>query len=104
MNAAGAESPEGREPDGREPESACGPGCACTVGNEFGEATARGDLRSYRKSGPAGTTRWLLEGLSGDGVSRWSISMYGSSLAYGMRKSMNEAFTSWPDSSYAMRS
>lgn len=73
MNAAGAESPEGREPDGREPESACGPGCACTVGNEFGEATARGDLRSYRKSGPAATTRWLLEGLSGDGVDGLSV-------------------------------
>jgi SAM-dependent methyltransferase len=53
---------------GDEPEPACGPGCACTIGNEFGEATARDDLRSYRKSGPAGTTVWLLEGLRRDGV------------------------------------
>ena len=53
---------------GEEPRPACGPGCACAVGNEFGEATARRDLRSYRKSGPAQTTRWLLEGLRGDGV------------------------------------
>ena len=47
---------------------ACGPGCACTVGNEFGEADARDHLRSYRRSGPAQTTRWLLEGLHVDGV------------------------------------
>jgi magnesium-protoporphyrin O-methyltransferase len=47
---------------------ACGPGCACTVGNEFGEKTAKQDLRSFRKSGPPQTTRWLLEGLRGDGV------------------------------------
>ena len=67
------ESPEGREDEPRAaaapiPEPACGPGCACTVGNEFGEASASRDLRSYRKSGPARTTRWLLEGLRGDGV------------------------------------
>jgi SAM-dependent methyltransferase len=58
---------------GDEPRPACGPGCACTVGNEFGEATARGDLRSYRKSGPAQTTRWLLEGLRGGGVDGLSV-------------------------------
>ena len=61
-----AESPEDR--NGDEPRSTCGPGCACTVGNEFGEKTANQDLRSFRKSGPAETTRWLLEGLRGDGV------------------------------------
>jgi SAM-dependent methyltransferase len=53
---------------GKEPQPACGPGCACTVGNEFGEATARRELRTYRRSGPARTTRWLLEGLRGGGV------------------------------------
>jgi len=53
---------------GKEPQPACGPGCACTVGNEFGEATARRELRTYRRSGPPGTTRWLLEGLRGEGV------------------------------------
>src|SRR6266850_7340459 len=47
---------------------ACGPGCACAIGNEFGEASARSELRSYRKSGPPRTTRWLLDGLRGDGV------------------------------------
>jgi magnesium-protoporphyrin O-methyltransferase len=56
------------DPNGDDPEPACGPGCACTVGNEFGEKTAKQDLRSFRKSGPAQTTRWLLEGLRGDGV------------------------------------
>jgi SAM-dependent methyltransferase len=50
------------------PRPACGPGCACSVGNEFGEATARSELRTYRKSGPPKTTRWLLEGLRGDGL------------------------------------
>jgi SAM-dependent methyltransferase len=58
---------------GDEPQPACGPGCACTVGNEFGESTARGDLRSYRKSGPARTTRWLLEGLRVNGVEGLSV-------------------------------
>jgi len=48
--------------------SACGAGCACAVGNEFGERTARSELRSYRKDGPAKTTRWLLDGLRGEGV------------------------------------
>jgi magnesium-protoporphyrin O-methyltransferase len=46
----------------------CGPGCACTVGNEFGVREARDDLRSYRRSGPARTTRWLIEGLGAGGV------------------------------------
>ncbi|MEA2545537.1 MAG: hypothetical protein QOI09_810 [Chloroflexota bacterium] len=73
MNAVGGGLPDDREPDGRKPESACGPGCACTVGNEFGEATARSDLRSYRKSGPAATTAWLLEGLRGNGVDGLSV-------------------------------
>jgi SAM-dependent methyltransferase len=58
---------------GDQPQPACGPGCACTIGNEFGEATARDDLRSYRKSGPAGTSTWLLEGLRGDGVDGLSV-------------------------------
>jgi magnesium-protoporphyrin O-methyltransferase len=53
---------------GEEPKPACGPGCACAVGNEFGEATARSELRTYRKSGPPRTTGWLLDGLRGDGV------------------------------------
>ena len=67
-------SPEDREDEPRAasgastPEPICGPGCACTVGNEFGEASASRDLKTYRKSGPARTTRWLLEGLRGEGV------------------------------------
>ena len=59
---------EDRPPSGRDADPACGPGCACAVGNEFGEATARSELRAYRKSGPPKTTRWLLDGLRGDGV------------------------------------
>jgi SAM-dependent methyltransferase len=59
---------EDRPPSGRDADPACGPGCACTIGNEFGEATARSELRAYRKAGPPRTTRWLLEGLRGAGV------------------------------------
>jgi magnesium-protoporphyrin O-methyltransferase len=58
--------PSGEDPPGDRP--ACGPGCACTVGNEFGERQARHDLRAYRKSGPDRTTRWLIEGLRAGGV------------------------------------
>jgi magnesium-protoporphyrin O-methyltransferase len=49
--------------DDRE-RSVCGPGCACAVGNEFGERAARKDLAAYRRSGPDRTTAWLIEGLS----------------------------------------
>ena len=41
----------------------------------------------------------MPSGLSGDGVSRWSVSTLGTSEAYGIRKSMNEALSSWPFSS-----
>jgi len=44
---------------------ACGPGCACAIGNEFGERTARRELAAYRRKGPDTTTRWLIEGLRG---------------------------------------
>jgi SAM-dependent methyltransferase len=47
---------------------ACGPGCACSVGNEFGERVARNELRAYRRKGPEKTTRWLIEGLRAGGV------------------------------------
>jgi magnesium-protoporphyrin O-methyltransferase len=47
---------------------ACPPGCGCSVGNEFGEAAARHDLRTYRKAGAASTTRWLIDGLGAGGV------------------------------------
>lgn len=48
--------------------AACGPGCACTLGNEFGEREAKTDLRQYRRRGPDRTTRWLIEGLAAGGV------------------------------------
>lgn len=48
--------------------SACGPGCACTAGNQFGEREARTELKAYRRSGPSRTTGWLIEGLSAGGV------------------------------------
>jgi len=35
------------------------------VGNEFGADSAERDLRTYRRSGPDRTTRWLLDGLRG---------------------------------------
>src|SRR5262245_10766672 len=44
------------------------PGCACAVGNEFGEASARRDLRAYRRSGPPRTTEWLIDALVTRGV------------------------------------
>ena len=47
------------------PRPVCGPGCACAIGNEFGEKAARRGLRIYRRSGPDRTTRWLIEGLRG---------------------------------------
>lgn len=46
----------------------CGPGCACTVGNEFGERQARRDLAAYRSRGPDRTTTWLIDGLAAGGV------------------------------------
>src|SRR4051794_4214322 len=49
------------DPDGSDP--VCGPGCACSLGNEFGERAARHDLEAYRKRGPDDTTAWLIEGL-----------------------------------------
>ncbi len=45
----------------------CDPSCACS-GNEFGEAAARRSLRSYRRSGPPGTTAWLIDGLRAGGI------------------------------------
>ncbi len=48
---------------------------------------------------PASPAPLIPNGFSGDGVCRWSVSMCGISDAYGMRKSMNDALSSWPDSS-----
>ena len=57
----------GDKDEGR-PAPMCGPGCACAVGNEFGERQARRDLKAYRKNGPARTTTWLIDGLADGGV------------------------------------
>ena len=49
---------------------------------------------------PASPAPLMPSGFSGDGVSRWSISIeVGTSVTYGIRKSMNDALSSWPDSS-----
>jgi magnesium-protoporphyrin O-methyltransferase len=53
--------------------SSCEPGCACSAGNEFGEREARSDLRAYRRSGPARTTRWLIDGLAEGGVEGFTV-------------------------------
>jgi magnesium-protoporphyrin O-methyltransferase len=53
----------GNRDDRDDPSSFCGPGCACAVGNEFGESTAKREAARYRKHGPETTTRWLLDGL-----------------------------------------
>jgi magnesium-protoporphyrin O-methyltransferase len=52
---------------------ACPPGCGCSVGNEFGEAAARHDLRTYRKSGATTTTRWLIDGLGAGGIAGLTV-------------------------------
>lgn len=49
------------------------PACPCCVGNEFGEASARRDLREYRRSGPHRTTTWLIDALSTRGVEQLSV-------------------------------
>jgi SAM-dependent methyltransferase len=50
----------------------CDPSCGCGA-NEFGEAAARRSLRSYRRSGPAKTTAWLIEGLEAGGVAGMTV-------------------------------
>ena len=50
----------------------CDPSCACS-GNEFGEAAARRSLRSYRRSGPPGTTAWLIDGLRAGGIEGMTV-------------------------------
>ena len=45
---------------------------------------------------PASPAPLMPSGFSGDGVDWWSITTSGISLAYGIRKSMNEAFCSCP--------
>lgn len=54
-------------PDDDDAAPICPRGCAC-AGNEFGERAARRDLATYRRKGPAATTRWLVEGLQVGGV------------------------------------
>ncbi|MBA2721174.1 MAG: methyltransferase domain-containing protein [Chloroflexi bacterium] len=56
-----------------EPAPVCGAGCGCAVGNEFGERSARKDLKSYRKNGPPKTTSWLIDGLADGGVTGWTV-------------------------------
>ena len=48
---------------------------------------------------PASPAPLMPSGLSGRGVSRCAVSIRGTSVAYGIRKSMNEALSSWPCSS-----
>jgi SAM-dependent methyltransferase len=55
------------------PRPACGPGCACTIGNEFNERQARRDLATYRRSGPDRTTAWLIDGLVAGGVAGLTV-------------------------------
>ncbi len=56
----------------RDERPACGPGCNCG-GNEFGEGAAQRSLRAYRRSGPTGTTAWLIDGLRADGVAGMTV-------------------------------
>jgi magnesium-protoporphyrin O-methyltransferase len=61
-------SGDGAERGPDDDRSTCGPGCACTAGNEFSEREVRRELRAYRRSGPPRTTLWLIEGLGVGGV------------------------------------
>ena len=60
--------------DGSAPAAAvCWRGCACSVGNEFGDRQARRDLAGYRRHGANRTTGWLIDGLIGDGVAGLTV-------------------------------
>lgn len=67
-----AGSPDGDERRGAD-SPACGPGCACSRGNEFGEDEVRRELRAYRRSGADRTTRWLVEGLGAGGAAGLTV-------------------------------
>jgi magnesium-protoporphyrin O-methyltransferase len=69
----GDDRPGAAAPAAPADQPACGPGCACTIGNEFGEREARSDLRSYRRHGPNRTTRWLIDGLGAGGVAGMTV-------------------------------
>ena len=45
---------------------------------------------------PASPAPLIPSGFRGDGVSRWSVSITGTSEAYGIRKSMYDALSSCP--------
>jgi magnesium-protoporphyrin O-methyltransferase len=61
------------QPHRDRPSPVCGPGCACAVGNEFGERAARRDLAAWRRKGPPRTTAWLIEGLTAGGVAGLTV-------------------------------
>jgi SAM-dependent methyltransferase len=56
----------------RDVRPGCDPGCACGA-NEFGEATARRELRAFRRNGPPRTTSWLIDGLREGGVEGMTV-------------------------------
>lgn len=69
-------SPVSGGPDSRDrggQSSLCGSGCACAVGNEFGERAARHDRDAYRRKGPERTTAWLIEGLADGGTDGMTV-------------------------------
>jgi magnesium-protoporphyrin O-methyltransferase len=53
-----------RDPD-ETPRPVCATGCACAVGNEFDDRSARKDRDAFRRKGPDRTTAWLIDGLRG---------------------------------------
>ncbi|HXU84419.1 MAG TPA: methyltransferase domain-containing protein [Verrucomicrobiae bacterium] len=61
------------QPHRDRPSPVCGPGCACSIGNEFGERAARRDLAAWRRKGPPRTTAWLIEGLTAGGVAGLTV-------------------------------
>jgi magnesium-protoporphyrin O-methyltransferase len=66
--------PDGGDEDRRVGGSpVCGPGCACAVGNEFGERAAWSDRDAYRRKGPPQTTAWLVEGLAAGGAEGMTV-------------------------------
>ena len=57
-----------------------------------------------RKTAPDGSSqprrRFQAQALNGDGVSRCAVSIVGTSVACPQQRSMNDAFSNWPCSSY----
>jgi magnesium-protoporphyrin O-methyltransferase len=93
-------APAGEDPDNRgqgRGSPVCGPGCACAVGNAFGEWAARHDLAAWRRNGPPRTTAWLIEGLTAGGVAGLTVLDIGAGIGAVHRSLLAEGAASAVD-------